>query len=123
TASRSSPRRSSTSSASDSTPDPDAGPRFRRNGIRWHLMSRLPTIHRCEAAELGQYSLEKVHLEFSNGERRLYERLHSRTPGSVIIAAMPDPDTVLPIREYAVGTHRYVIGLAQGRMAPRASNQ
>ena len=84
-------------------------------------MSRLPIIHRCEAAQLGQYSLEKVHLEFSNGECRLYERLHSRTPGSVIIAAMPDPDTVLLIREYAVGTHRYEIGLPKGRMDPGES--
>ncbi|WP_370565890.1 ADP compounds hydrolase NudE [Luteimonas salinilitoris] len=79
-------------------------------------MSYLPIIHHAVATELGQYSLEEVHLEFSNGERRLYERLHSRSPGAVIIAAMHDPDTVLLIREYAVGTHRYELGLPKGRM-------
>ncbi|WP_287596927.1 ADP compounds hydrolase NudE [Thermomonas sp.] len=80
-------------------------------------MSRLPIIHSAQAIELGQYSLEEVHLEFSNGERRLYERLHShRSPGAVIIAAIPDPDTVLLIREYAVGTHCYELGLPKGRM-------
>ncbi|MEG3190945.1 ADP compounds hydrolase NudE [Lysobacter sp. D1-1-M9] len=84
-------------------------------------MPRLPFIHRTEATDLGQYSLEEVHLEFSNGERRLYERLHSRSPGAVIIAAMPDADTVLLIREYAVGTHRYELGLPKGRMDPGES--
>lgn len=77
---------------------------------------RLPVIHRADAVALGQYSLEEVHLEFSNGERRLYERLHSPARGAVIIVAMPDPDTVLLIREYAVGTHRYEIGLPKGRI-------
>lgn len=79
-------------------------------------MPRLPIIHSSEVTDMGQYSLESLHLEFSNGERRLYERLHSRSPGSVIIAAMPDADTVLLIREYAVGTHRYELGLPKGRM-------
>lgn len=78
--------------------------------------TRLPIIHRADAEELGQYSLEQVHLEFSNGERRLYERLHSRSLGAVIIVAMQDPETVLLIREYAVGTHCYEIGLPKGRM-------
>lgn len=78
--------------------------------------TRLPIIHRADAVELGQYSLEQVHLEFSNGERRLYERLHSRSAGAVIIVAMPDPQTVLLIREYAVGTHCYELGLPKGRL-------
>lgn len=78
--------------------------------------TRLPVLQRAGAVALGQYSLEQVHLEFSNGERRLYERLHSRSPGAVIIVAMPDPETVLLIREYAVGTHRYEIGLPKGRI-------
>lgn len=85
------------------------------------LKPRLPVIHDVEKTDFGQYSLEKVQLEFANGERRLYERLHSRSPGSVIIAAMPDPDTVLLIREYAVGTHRYELGLPKGRMDPGES--
>lgn len=34
---------------------------------------------------------------------------------------MPDPHTVLLIREYAVGTHRYELGLPKGRMDPGES--
>jgi ADP-ribose diphosphatase len=34
----------------------------------------------------------------------------------VIIAALPDPDTILLVREYACGMHRYELGLPKGRM-------
>ena len=78
-------------------------------------MRTLPIIHRRE--EHGTDGRrETLDLEFSNGERRRYERLKSGGHGSVIIAAMPDPDTVLLIREYAAGTHRYELGLPKGRM-------
>jgi ADP-ribose diphosphatase len=79
-------------------------------------MSKLPHIHGTEQVELGHYRLERLDLEFSNGERRRYERLNSRGHGAVMIAAMPDPDTVLLVREYAAGVHRYELGLPKGRM-------
>ena len=78
-------------------------------------MRPLPIIHgREEHGSEGRR--ETLDLEFSNGERRRYERLKSGGHGSVIIAALPDPDTVLLIREYAAGTHRYELGLPKGRM-------
>jgi ADP-ribose diphosphatase len=79
-------------------------------------MSKLPHIHGIEQVDLGHYRLERLDLEFSNGERRRYERLNSRGHGAVMIAAMPDPDTVLLVREYAAGVHRYELGLPKGRM-------
>jgi ADP-ribose diphosphatase len=79
-------------------------------------MSKLPRIHATEEVDLGHYRLERLDLEFSNGERRRYERLNSRGHGAVMIAAMPDPDTVLLVREYAAGVHRYELGLPKGRM-------
>lgn len=79
-------------------------------------MSKLPIIHHSEEHDLGHYRLEHLDLEFSNGERRRYERLKSRGHGAVIIAAIPQPDTILLIREYAAGKHRYEIGLPKGRM-------
>jgi len=79
-------------------------------------MSKLPHIHATEQVELGHYRLERLDLEFANGERRRYERLNSRGHGAVMIAAMPDPDTVLLVREYAAGVHRYELGLPKGRM-------
>ncbi|MBW8310847.1 MAG: ADP compounds hydrolase NudE [Rhizobium sp.] len=79
-------------------------------------MRRLPTIHAREEQPLDGGRREILHLEFSNGERRRYERLISGGHGSVIIAAVPDPGTVLLVREYAAGTHRYELGLPKGRM-------
>ena len=79
-------------------------------------MRRLPTIHAREEQPLENGRREVLHLEFSNGERRRYQRLVSGGHGSVIIAAIPEPGTVLLIREYAAGTHRYELGLPKGRM-------
>ena len=78
----------------------------------------LPKIHAAQARAEGERHVEDVDLEFANGERRRYRRVLSRGPGAVIIAAMPDPDTVLLVREYACGVHRYELGLPKGRMDP-----
>ena len=59
---------------------------------------------------------EQVDLEFSNGERRTFERLQSSGLGAVIIVPMQDDDTVLLIREYGAGTGRYELGLPKGRL-------
>jgi ADP-ribose diphosphatase len=84
---------------------------------------RLPTIHkREELPEKSLFRVEALDLEFSNGERRVYERLISRGVGAVIIAAMPDPETVLLVREYACGVHRYELGLPKGRLEPGESH-
>jgi ADP-ribose diphosphatase len=79
-------------------------------------VSKLPTIHHSEESDFGQFRIERIDLEFANGERRKYERLKSRGHGAVIIAAVPDPQTVLLIREYSAGVHRYELGLPKGRM-------
>ncbi|MBC7657379.1 MAG: ADP compounds hydrolase NudE [Frankiaceae bacterium] len=76
----------------------------------------LPIIHGRQEHESGGYRRETIDLEFSNGERRKYERISSRGHGAVMIAAIPDPDTILLIREYAAGMHRYELGLPKGRL-------
>jgi ADP-ribose diphosphatase len=76
----------------------------------------LPRIHAVQAREEGDRHVEELDLEFANGERRRYRRICARGPGSVIIAAMVDPETILLVREYACGMHRYEIGLPKGRM-------
>lgn len=78
----------------------------------------LPTVRGVLAHEEGDRLVEEVDLEFANGERRRYRRVCARGPGSVIVAAMPDPRTILLVREYACGLHRYEIGLPKGRMDP-----
>ncbi len=59
---------------------------------------------------------EEIDLEFSNGERRTYERLKSSGLGAVIIVPMRDDDTVLLVREYGAGIERYELGLPKGRL-------
>jgi ADP-ribose diphosphatase len=76
----------------------------------------LPIVHATQEQEVGGTRRELLDLEFSNGERRRYHRIRSVGHGSVIIAAVPDRDTVLLVREYAAGTHRYELGLPKGRM-------
>ncbi|MCR6497249.1 ADP compounds hydrolase NudE [Thermomonas sp. S9] len=80
-------------------------------------MSRpLPVIHGITEHDAGPYRMERLDLEFSNGERRLYERLHSRGHGAVAVVPLLDADTVLLVREYAAGVHRYELGLVKGRI-------
>lgn len=81
----------------------------------------LPTIHDRRLRKGHLFKVEQVDLEFSNGERRTYERLITSGVGAVIVVAMPDPDTVLLIREYACGMHRYEVGLPKGRLEPGES--
>ena len=82
----------------------------------------LPRIHaRRERRPADLFKIEQVDLEFSNGERRTYERLVSRGLGGVIVVAMPDPEHVLLIREYACGFHRYEWCLPKGRLEPDES--
>jgi len=77
---------------------------------------RLPTIHGITEHDAGPYRMERLDLEFSNGEHRLYERLHGRGHGAVAVVPMLDDETVLLVREYAAGVHRYELGLVKGRI-------
>jgi ADP-ribose diphosphatase len=80
---------------------------------------RLPTIHGVTGDDAGgPYRVEHVDLEFANGERRLFRRLHGRGHGAVYVVPLLDDDTVLLVREYAAGLHRYELGLVSGRIDP-----
>lgn len=80
-------------------------------------MSRpLPLIHRVREEDIGPFHQEHLDLEFSNGERRHFQRLVSRGHGAVVVVPMLDEDTVLLVREYAAGLHRYELGLVKGRI-------
>lgn len=79
---------------------------------------RLPVIHGVSERVDSERVVEDVDLEFGNGERRRYHRVHSRGAGAVVVVPMIDEDTVLLVREYAAGTHRYELGLVKGRIDP-----
>jgi ADP-ribose diphosphatase len=80
-------------------------------------MRKLPVIHARRSLDpAGRFAVEEIDLEFSNGARRTFERLKASALGAVIIVPMADDDTVLLVREYAAGLHRYELGLPKGRI-------
>lgn len=60
------------------------------------------------------FDIEGVHLRFSNGQERHFERIHGHGHGSVMIVPMLDAQTVLLVREYSVGVEGYVLGFPKG---------
>lgn len=67
-------------------------------------------------ARTRMFRVERLQLRFSNGVEVHYERLRSSSAGAVLVIPMLDADTVLMIREYAVGVHRYELALPKGRI-------
>lgn len=79
---------------------------------------KMPTILKKDViAETRQFRIETLELKFDNGERRQYERLaRNAGSGAVLLVPMLDNDTVLLVREYAAGLHRYELGLPKGKI-------
>ncbi len=80
-------------------------------------MSEKPTIlNKTTIAKSRLFRIESLDIQFSNGELRNYERLaRSKPGGAVLIVPMLDSETVLLIREYSAGVHRYEVGLPKGK--------
>jgi ADP-ribose diphosphatase len=62
------------------------------------------------------FNIERIDLEFSNGEKRQYERLKPPGKGAVLVIPMLDDDTVLMTYEYSGGTDRYELALTKGKI-------
>lgn len=78
-------------------------------------MSTKPRILRTETiARTRLFKIEQRDLRFSNGVEVRYERVVGTARGAVLVIPMLDDDTVLLIREYAAGVHRYELGLPKG---------
>ena len=75
-------------------------------------------LSRQEVARSRLFNVEQLELRFSNGEERTFERLTGSDHGAVMIVAMPDPEHVLLIREYAAGFEDYVLTLPKGLVDP-----
>jgi ADP-ribose diphosphatase len=74
------------------------------------------------AARSRLFHIESVQLKFANGNRREFERIAAGPrPGTALVVAMPDPATVLLVREYAVGLDRFELSLPMGRIEPGES--
>jgi ADP-ribose diphosphatase len=79
-------------------------------------------LNRHLLAESRLFTIEALDLEFSNGEKRVYERIGRTSGGAVLIIPMLDDKTVLLIKEYAAGTERYELGLPKGRTEPNENS-
>lgn len=60
------------------------------------------------------FTIEQLHLNFANGEERVFERLHSRGYGAVMIVAITADDSVLLVQEYAAGVDAYELSFPKG---------
>ncbi|GAA5131167.1 ADP compounds hydrolase NudE [Alloalcanivorax gelatiniphagus] len=60
------------------------------------------------------FGIEEMHLRFSNGEERTYERLRTPPIAGVMCVPMLDRDTVVLIREYGAGVEDYQLTLPKG---------
>ncbi|MFT5450646.1 MAG: ADP-ribose diphosphatase [Enterobacterales bacterium] len=78
-------------------------------------MAKLPEILETKTiAKTKLFHIESMHLRFSNGVERDYERLVAGKQGAIMVIPMPDPETVLLIREYAAGVERYELAFPKG---------
>lgn len=75
-------------------------------------------LNRRDVATSRLFSIEELDLRFSNGAERTFERLKGKGQGAVMLVAMPDPDHVLLIREYAAGFDEYALTLPKGLVDP-----
>lgn len=83
-------------------------------------MPEMPQILRTEiVARSRLFQIEQVDLRFANGVEAQYERLTGSGRGSVLVVPMPDADTLLLVREYAAGVHRYELGFPKGIIEPQ----
>lgn len=64
------------------------------------------------------FGIEELHIRFSNGEQRTYERLRTPPLAAVMCVPMLDDDTVVLIREYGAGLERYELTLPKGAYEP-----
>lgn len=80
--------------------------------------SKPRILSQREVTRSRLFRVEELELRFSNGEERHFERLMGSDQGAVMIVAMPDPEHVLLIREYAAGFEDYVLTLPKGLVDP-----
>lgn len=80
-------------------------------------LSNLPRIRSIESVgSTPLFEMQRVGLEFVNGQEALFHRIMGCGAGSVVVVPMPNTTSVRLIREYAVGFERYELGFVKGRI-------
>lgn len=78
-------------------------------------------LKRRSVIESRLFQVEELHLQFSNGQQRIYERLGRRGDGAVLVVPVLNDDTLLLIREYGAGIDDYHLSLPKGAVDPGES--
>ncbi|NVK23668.1 MAG: ADP compounds hydrolase NudE [Gammaproteobacteria bacterium] len=83
------------------------------------ISQQLPQIHRTSiVAQSRLFKIEEMHLEFSNGATRVYERLAGSGRGAVMIVPMKNAEEFFLVSEYGAGAHKYDLGFPKGLIDP-----
>lgn len=86
-------------------------------------MRQLPLINKvAELCRSRLFTIQSLDLEFSNGERVVFERIIANAGRAVMVAAITDENEILLVREYAAGTERYELQLPKGIIDAGESN-
>ncbi len=89
-----------------------------QQGTTTYWPEKPKVLSRHSVARSRLFHIESLELRFANGEERSFERLTGSDHGAVMMVAMPDPEHVLLIREYAAGFEDYVLTLPKGLVDP-----
>lgn len=74
-------------------------------------------------AKSQRFQIEQLDLQFSNGEKRVYERIAGSAYGAVLIVALDDKGMTYLVREYCGGTDSYELGFPKGLIDKGESSQ
>lgn len=87
------------------------------------IMREKPVCkQRTVVAKSSLFTIEQLHLQFSNGAQRIYERIRSHGHGAVLIVALTAGESLLLVREYGAGTDAYELGFPKGLIDPGESS-
>lgn len=78
-------------------------------------MREKPTCKkRSVIARTRLFTVEEMHLQFSNGAHRVYERIKSHGHGAVLVVPITPSNSLLLVREYAAGVDAYELAFPKG---------
>jgi len=78
-------------------------------------MSEKPICRKkAVIAKSRLFTVEELELDFSNGAKRIYERIAHRGHGAVLIVAVTANESLLLVREYAAGIDSYELAFPKG---------
>lgn len=82
-----------------------------------NLLKKPNILNVAVVARSRLFTIEEVDLAFSNGERRIYERMKPADRDAVMIVPILDKNMIL-IQEYSVGLESYELGFPKGLIDP-----